>query len=155
MRRPKLCPDQDCNPLYWCIGEDKYFERGGSFDCYGKRKTPFTYTYKETVHTNDLNHCVFCPGGIYVFKETLGDLQRTMMAVSHLLILLDPNFDWLRSRSYYSGYDPIREKWNRLYANCESKRCPDKLVICKHTNAACSAFKCPMWIMENKREVPR
>jgi len=150
VRRPKLCPDRDCTPLYWCVGEDESFERGGSFDCYGQRKEPFEYKYKETVHVNDLNHCVFCPGGIYVFKENLGDLQRTMMAISHLLMKLDPKFDWERFRSYYSGHDPISEKWYRLYRECESKDCPEGggLITCKHTKTACSAFNCPVWIMK-------
>jgi len=148
LRYPRLCPDHDCTPLYWCMGEDNYFDRGGSFDCYGKRKEPFEYKYKETVHTNDLNHCIFCPGGIYVFKESLGDLQRTMMAVSHLLTILDPNFDWQECRSYYSGHDPaVIELIEFFY--CESKTCPEGggPVTCKHTKKACQAFNCPVWIM--------
>lgn len=149
MKRPKLCPDLDCKPLYWHVGEDKFFERGGSFECYGKRKEPLIYRYKDTVHTNDLNHCVFCPGGIYVFKENLGDLQGTMMAISHLLVMLDPNFDWEQCRSYYSGYDPATEKFHQIYKNCESKLIPKGggLVTCKHTKSACTPFNCPVWIL--------
>lgn len=148
VKRPRLCPDFGCEPLWW-MGSDEWFDKGGSFECYGKRSEPMVYTFREVEHRNDLNHCIFGPFGIYNFKENVGDLQNVMMAVAHLLRKLDPHFDWERSRSYYSGEDPNVDKWRRIYGGCESKVHPEGegVVTCRHTGEACTWYICPSWRM--------
>ena len=75
MNKPKLCPDLDCTPIIQ-IENEEWFVKGGSMDCLGKRKEPFTYQFRKVIHTNDLNHCLFLPHGIYNLKENTGDLAN-------------------------------------------------------------------------------
>ena len=83
--RPRLCPDKDCTPIIR-NETDEYFEKGGSFDCFGKRKEPFVYKFREVVHSNDMNHCCFLPHGILNFKENTGDIANVASLLLRVLV---------------------------------------------------------------------
>ena len=83
--RPRLCPDKDCTPIIR-NETDEYFEKGGSFECFGKRKEPFVYKFREVVHNNDMNHCCFLPHGIFNFKENTGDIANVAGLLLRVLV---------------------------------------------------------------------
>lgn len=60
--KPACCPDQKCQCLA-CTPSSTTYEYGESFDCVGKMPEGSTIKVGDTVHENDLCHCVWTPRG--------------------------------------------------------------------------------------------
>jgi hypothetical protein len=157
MTRPKLCPDQNCTPLVQIEGDD-WLEKGGSMDCLGKRDKPFVYQFREVAHTNDLNHCLFLPHGIYCLKENAGDLAN--LASFYLRALRETgqhvfNLGWflrthieIDKRGMLHVNDARRGKWHCCWHHGTCTR---------NLDAECNGTweerdKCSLWAEADKNE---
>ena len=58
--RPKFCFDESCNLLLSTFDE-KSFNEGVSFFCFGKLKVKKVFEEKDMVHVNPISHCYYTP----------------------------------------------------------------------------------------------
>jgi len=58
--RPPFCLDGSCQHLLSTYDE-KSFEEGYSFFCFGKLKKAHVFKEKEALHENNLSHCYYTP----------------------------------------------------------------------------------------------
>ena len=91
-KRPRLCPELECTPLRNMIDED-YLLRGGSGDCVGILKEPVVFTYKGTVHDNNMSHCIFTPlKGMIRFQVNSQDAWRIFLLMAVLMDKENPMY---------------------------------------------------------------
>lgn len=58
--RPKFCFDWSCSVLLSTFDE-KSFDEGVSFFCFGKLKVRKVFKEKDMVHVNPISHCYYTP----------------------------------------------------------------------------------------------
>ena len=58
--RPRFCYDNSCKLIYSTY-EEKCFEEGCSFFCFGIMKKENVFKEKKTVHKNPISHCYYTP----------------------------------------------------------------------------------------------
>lgn len=74
INRPKFCFDESCSVLISTFDE-KSFNEGVSFFCFGKLKEKHIFKEKQTVHENDISHCYYTPlKGMIRFFMNIDDL---------------------------------------------------------------------------------
>jgi len=83
--RPPFCYDKECKVIYSSYN-DKDFDEGFSFFCFGKLREVHIFKEKETEHINDLSHCYYTPlKGMIRFFVNAEDLWKE--ATSKLAVL--------------------------------------------------------------------
>jgi len=74
INRPKFCYDWNCKVLLSTFDE-KEFDQGLSFFCFGKMEKERTFIDKGTIHRNDISHCYYTPlKGMIRFFMNIDDL---------------------------------------------------------------------------------
>jgi len=58
--RPPFCFDKSCQ-LLLSTYEEKSFDEGYSFFCFGKLKKPQVFKEKQALHENTLSYCYYTP----------------------------------------------------------------------------------------------
>lgn len=58
--RPRFCYDKSCHLIYSTYNE-KSFNEGYSFFCFGKLKEKNIFKEKEVVHENNISQCYYTP----------------------------------------------------------------------------------------------
>ena len=59
-KKLRLCPDKSCEPLF-LRGDDKHYDKGGSFMCWGKLEQESKLMFKEREHINGYCFCIGSP----------------------------------------------------------------------------------------------
>lgn len=59
-KRMRCCPDTTCRQIS-LRGNDKYYDKGGSFFCFGKLSKESVLIFKEVEHKNSYSCCIGSP----------------------------------------------------------------------------------------------
>lgn len=88
--RPVYCFDKDCKIL-WKSFDKEAHEKGWSYLCFGKLKTPHEFTEKECKHVNEYCHCIYTPlKGALRFFINKEDAWIYQLGVCHILNDAEP-----------------------------------------------------------------
>lgn len=86
MKRPRTCPDPDCEILYMIGGSDDHVDNGGSYFCFGKLGEPSILKFKNYTHINRYSMCICSPlKGIIRYLMNANDAFLVKLGVEKIL----------------------------------------------------------------------
>lgn len=84
--RPHMCPDEINCECLWSNYSRKIFDKGASYDCFGRMNEEHRVIWREHEHVNDLSHCAYTPfKGHLRFLVNEGDIWLLFVACSSVL----------------------------------------------------------------------
>ena len=90
--RPAYCFDNTCTIL-WKNYDQEYHDKGYSYFCFGKLKTPHRFVEKECEHINNYCHCIYTPlKGALRFYISQDDAWIYQLGACHILNNAEPLF---------------------------------------------------------------
>ena len=80
MKRPWICPEPRCQPIFHAKASDypdiSVSNSGQSFICFGESPETSEFTYNGVTHCNDLGTCMFSPlKGLVKFQMNEADWE--------------------------------------------------------------------------------